>query len=46
MTSPKKIVGWGPGVESENGTRKKIQHFEKPLRRRRVESLNGEELGC
>jgi hypothetical protein len=46
MTSPKNIFGWEPRVEPENGTKKKIQHFEKPLRHRRVESSNGEESEC
>jgi nucleoside-diphosphate-sugar epimerase len=46
MTRPKKVLGWEPRVEFEDGTKEKIEYFEKPLRHRRVESLNGEELEC
>jgi nucleoside-diphosphate-sugar epimerase len=46
MTRPKKSLGWEPRVEFENGIKKKIEYFEKPLRHRRVESLNGGELAC
>jgi hypothetical protein len=35
-----------PRVEFEDGTKKKIEYFLKPLRHRRVESWNGEELEC
>jgi hypothetical protein len=46
MTRPKKILGSESRVGFENGTNKKIEYFEKPLRYRRVESSNGEESEC
>jgi hypothetical protein len=45
-TSNVVIVPLRARVEFENGTQEKIEDFEKPLRHRRVESLNGEESEC